>query len=356
LPITVLNHTPAAPGPTRSAARPDGRKPRVAVIGAGGTISTRSELGSLDLVNYMAFGSTLNADEVVAAVPEAAQYAELVPVRFSAASSTAVSTADWRALVELIDSFEAAHGDVDGFVVLHGTGTLEETAYFLHLCLKTARPVVVTGSQRPLSAVSSDAPLNLVNAVRVAGCPDSRGMGVLVCLNDEIHAARDVTKTATSRLHAFRTPDFGLLGEVNGDGVNFYRRPVRRGYPDTEFDLDRWQQLPRVDIAYAYAGEDGQAVRAFAAAGARGIVVAAFPGGRLSPAQKDACVEARGNGIAIAISTRAGSGRAHVARDLLDGGMVAADNLTCQKARILLALALTVSHETSVIERIFRLY
>lgn len=331
-------------------------RPKIAVIGAGGTISTRSTLGSLDMVNYMAFGSTLNVEEVLDAVPEATHYADIVPVRFSAASSTTVSYTDWRALVQLINCFERDHGPVDGFVVLHGTGTLEETAYFLHLCLKTERPVVVTGSQRPLSAVSSDAALNLVNAVRVAGSPDARDMGVLVCLNDEIHAARDVTKGATSRLHTFRTPDFGILGEVNGDGVNFYRRPIRKGYPATEFNVDSLPLLPRVDIAYSYAGEDGAAVRAFAAAGAKGIVVAAFPGGRLSPAQKDACTQALNDGIAIAISTRAGSGRAHVAQDLTRCGMVAADNLTCQKARILLSLALTVSAEQTVLERIFRSY
>ena len=332
------------------------KQPRIVVIGAGGTISTRSALGSLDMINYMAFGSTLNVEEVLAAVPETKQCAEVRPVRFSAASSTAVTYSDWRALVQLIGDFEGNHGEVDGFVVLHGTGTLEETAYFLHLCLKTHKPVVVTGSQRPLGAISSDAPLNLVNAVRVAGSPDARGMGVLVCLNDEIHAARDVTKGATSRLHAFRTPDFGILGEVNGDGVNFYRRPVRRGYPATEFNVDSWPQLPRVDIAYSYAGEDGGIVRALAGAGAKGIVVAAFPGGRLSPGQKEACVHALGLGIVIAIATRAGSGRAHVAHDLLGCGMVSADNLTPQKARILLAMALTVSQKKSVIERIFSLY
>jgi L-asparaginase len=349
---TVPNHTPHGFSDRDAAAR----RPRIAVIGAGGTISTRSAFGSLDLVNYMAFGSTLNVDEVIDAVPEARQYADVIPVPFSAASSTSVTFVEWRALAELINRFEQVHGDVDGFVILHGTGTLEETAYFLSLCLKTTKAVVVTGSQRPLSALSSDAPLNLVNSLRVAASAAARGLGVLVCLNDEIHAAREVTKSATSRLHAFRTPDFGILGEVNSDGVNFYRRPIRTGYPDTEFEIEHIRQLPRVDVAYAYAGDDGGAIRALAAAGAKGIVVAAFAGGRLSPGQKDACTGAVRDGVAVAISTRAGSGRAHVAQDLHDCGMVAADNLTCQKARILLALALTVSREKAVIERIFSTY
>ena len=304
----------------------------------------------------MASGSTLQVDEVLAAVPEAAQYADLLATPFSATSSTAVTYADWRALARLIGGFEAQHGEVDGFVVLHGTGALEETAYFLHLCAKTSKPVVLTGSQRPLSAISSDAPLNLVNALRVAGSPQSRGLGVLVCLNDEIHAARDVTKAATSRLHAFRSSDFGILGEVDADGVHLYRRHVRKGCPDTEFDVARLELLHRVDIAYLYAGDDGAAVRAFAAAGAREIVVAGFPGGRLSPALKQACVQALSHGIAIVVATRAGSGRAHLARDLQDCGMVGADNLTVQKARILLALALTVSREQSAIKQMFGTY
>jgi L-asparaginase len=348
----VLNHIAA--DSQRPVATP--KKPRIAVIGAGGTISTRSGLGSMDLVNYMSSGSTLQVEDVINDVPESLLYADLVPIRFSAASSTSVSYADWRRLVQLINRFEQANGAIDGFVILHGTGTMEETAYFLHLCLKTDKPVIVTGSQRPLGALSSDAALNLVNAIRVAGSPEARGMGVLVCLNDEIHAARDVTKAATSRLHAFQTPDLGMLGEVNGDGVMFYRRPTRRSYPDTEFDIDGLAQLPRVDIAYAYAGEDGEVVRALAASGAKGIVVAAFPGGRLSPPQNAACMQALSDQVAIVISTRAGSGRAHIAQDLQNGGMVSADNLNAQKARILLALALTVSQEQASLERIFRDY
>lgn len=330
--------------------------PRIALIGAGGTISTRSALGSLDLVDYMVCGSTLDVEDVLAAVPEASRYADVLPVRFSATSSTAVTYLDWRRLVQLIGGFEAEHGEVDGFVILHGTGTLEETAYFLGLCLKTAKPVVLTGSQRPLSALSSDAPMNLVNALRVAASPHARGMGVLVCLGDEIHAAREVTKASTSRLHAFRTPDFGILGEVTGGDVNFYRRPIRKSCPDTEFNVDPLPVLPRVEIAYSYAGDDGAVIRSLAATGTDGIVVASFPGGRLSPGQKEACMHALGHGVAIAISTRAGSGRAHLAQDLQSCGMVGADNLTCQKARILLALGLTVSREKTGLDRIFATY
>jgi L-asparaginase len=330
--------------------------PKVAVIGTGGTISTRSALGSLDLVDYMASGETLGIEQLLQAVPEAARFAQLVPVPFGAVSSTHIAFAQWKDISALMDRVAAEHADLAGIVVLHGTATLEETAYMLHLAAKVEVPVVLAGAQRPLSALSSDAGANLVNAVRVASSPQARGMGVLVCLNDEIHAAREVTKSSTARLHTFRTPDFGILGQVDGDGVSFYRRPVRPGLAATEFDLRTLADLPRVDIAYSYAGEDGAVVRALTAAGARGIVVAAFPAGRLSPPQAEACAEAMEAGVAVVLSTRAGSGRAIVASDLRALGVVAADNLNPQKARILLALALARTRDARELERIFATY
>lgn len=331
-------------------------KPKVAVIGTGGTISTRSALGSLDLLDYMVNGETLDVDELLQAVPESAQFADLVPVRFGAVSSTHIAFPQWKGLADLMSRVAAESPDLAGIVLLHGTSTLEETAYMLQLTAKVDVPVVLAGSQRPLGALSSDAGANLVNAVRVACSPHARGMGVMVCLNDEIHAAREVTKSSTTRLHTFRTPDFGILGQVDGDGVNFYRRPMRPGLAATEFDIRELASLPRVDIAYSYAGEDGAVVRALTAAGARGIVVAAFPAGRLSPAQTEACTEALQAGVAVVLSTRAGSGRAMVASDLRRLGVVGADNLNPQKARILLALALAGSSDPRELERIFATY
>jgi L-asparaginase len=191
--------------------------------------------------------------------------------------------ADWRALVKLCDQLVAEHADLTGIVIGHGTATLEETAYMLNLTLKVRVPVVLVGAQRPSSALSTDAGMNLANAIRVAASPEARGMDVLVVLNDEIHAAREVTETATLHLRTFRTPDFGVLGHADGDGVAFYRQPVRRRMPDTEFDIRTLEALPRVDIAYAYAGGDGTAVRAFVAAGAQGIVSAGFAPGMAPP-------------------------------------------------------------------------
>jgi L-asparaginase len=331
-------------------------KPKVAVIGTGGTITSFSSLGPLDLIEYTASGTMLEADALVDYFPQLREVAEIVPVRFRAVPSTAIDFPDWKAIVLAADQVVAQHPDLAGIVVLHGTATLEETAYALNLTAKVQVPIVLVGSQRPASALSSDAGLNLLNAVRAAASPQARGMGVLVCLNDEIQAAREVTKTSTSRLQTFRTPDFGILGQADGDGIYFYRRPLRKAAPDTEFDIRGLDALPRVDIAYAFAGDDGTAVRAFTQAGAQGIVVAAFPGGILSPQETRACEEAVAAGAVVVLSTRAGSGRAMVNSALRGAGFIGADNLNPQKARILLALALSKTREHQAIADMFATY
>lgn len=331
-------------------------KPKVAVIGTGGTITSLSALGPLDLVEYTARGSMLEADALVEFFPLVREIADIVPVRFRAVPSTAIAFPDWKAIVLAADQVVAEHPDLAGIVVLHGTATLEETAYALNLAAKVSVTIVVVGSQRPASALSSDAGLNFLNAVRVAASAQARGMGVLVCLNDEIQAAREVTKTSTARLQTFRTPDFGILGQADGDAVCFYRRPLRRSAPDTEFDIRPLGALPRVDIAYSFAGDDGTAVRAFVQAGAQGIVVAAFPGGILAPQQTIACNEAVAAGVTVVLSTRAGSGRAMVNSALQGAGFIAADNLNPQKARILLALGLTRTRKREEIARMFSMY
>ena len=179
----------------------------------------------------------MHADEILARWPETALVADVMAVRYRNIVSPAIGFADWKALAALCRQLVRDHPDLAGIVIGHGTATLEETAYFLNLTVKVSVPVVVVGAQRPSSALSSDAGMNLVNAIRVAASPEARDMGVLVVLNDEIHAAREVTKTSTLRLQTFRTPDFGVLGHADGDAVAFYRRPIRRHAPDTEFDI-----------------------------------------------------------------------------------------------------------------------
>jgi L-asparaginase len=330
-------------------------KPRVAFIGTGGTIASLGS-GPLDLQDYGALGNVMHAEEILARWPEAALVAHVLPIRYRNIPSTGIGYSDWKELVLLCDGLVSEHADLAGIVIGHGTATLEETAYFLNLTLKVNKPVVLVGAQRPSSALSSDAGMNLVNAIRVAASSEARGLGVLVVLNDEIHAAREVTKTATLRLQTFRTSDFGVLGHADGDAVAFYRQPLRRHAPDTEFDVRALDVLPRVDIAYAYAGGDGTAVRAFVAAGARGIVSAGFAPGGTPPGEFDALKDAAANGVVVVQSTRAGSGRTFRGTRLRDAGFLIADNLNPQKARVLLMLALTVTRNPDEIASMFQSY
>lgn len=328
---------------------------RIAFVGTGGTLSSLGA-DALDILDYGRHERRLDAAAIVAAVPELAEVAEVMAVPFRAVESSAVDFATWHELATLCTDLASRDPDLAGIVIGHGTATLEETAYALNLTLELAIPVVLVGSQRPLSGLSSDAPANLLGAVRVAADPASRGRGVLVVLNDEIQAAREVAKTATTRLQTFRTPDFGILGQVDGPHVRYYRRAERRHMPDTEFDVAALAAMPRVDVAMSYAGADGTAVRAFVAAGAAGIVQAAFAPGMATAAEFAALSEAVAGGVAVVLATRVGSGVAVDGERVRRGGVIGADNLTPPKARILLALALTRTRDPREIERIFATY
>jgi L-asparaginase len=331
------------------------RKPKVAFIGTGGTLSSLG-IAPLEVQDYGVHGNRLHASGIVARFPEVHEVAAVVPVDFRILPSYDIHFPEWKELALLCAELRARHRDLDGIVIGHGTATLEETAYFLNLTLKVDVPVVLVGSQRPASALSSDAGMNLVNALRTAGSPDSRGRGVLVLLNDEIQAARDVTKTSNWRMQTFRSPDFGVLGHADGDRIAYYRRPERVHMPDTEFDIAAIEALPRVDIVYAYPGTDGTAVRAFVAAGARGIVVAGFAPGAIAPADLAALVDAGKRGVTTVLSSRAGSGRIFRSRLMTEAGILSADNLNPQKARVLLGLSLAVTDDPVEIARMFATY
>lgn len=324
-------------------------KPRVAVIGCGGTISSVAE-SSLDVLDYPETGRKLDVAEVLARTPEAAHLGECLPIPFRAVGSTSIGPKDW---VEIGKAIAELGEDIAGVVIPHGTATLEETAYALSLTLKTEMPVVLVGAQRPASAVSSDAGMNLLAAIRTATAPEARGLGVLVVLNDEIHAAREVTKTATYRLQTFKSPDFGLLGHVDGDRLAFYRRPTRRHTLTSAFDLPALAAMPRVDIAYSYAGADGAAVDAFVAAGAAGIVSAGLAPGIPALGEREPLERAAALGVIVAQASRAGSGRVARRQYLRDKGMIGADNLNPQKARILLGLGLTATRDADGLQEFF---
>ena len=328
--------------------------PKIAVIGTGGSISTLAR-NSLDLYEYADHGEKLEVDHLLGRFPELASVADLWPVRFRSIGSSSITPADWVALAQLIDELDQP--GLNGIVVTHGTASLEETAYFLHLATSVSIPIVMVAAQRPPNGLSSDAGANLLNAIRVASSPAVRGLGTLVVLNNEVFCAREVSKTSNWLLHTFRAPDLGCLGYADPDGcVSIYRRPERRHSTNTEFRSELLGVLPRVDIVYSYAGADGVLIDAAVAAGAKAIVLAGNAPGRPTALQRGALLNAAQQGVFVVLSSRSGSGRVIPRIGDKEPGFIAADNLNPQKARVLTMLALTITKDRSEIQRIFAEY
>ncbi|MFL6799123.1 MAG: asparaginase [Xanthobacteraceae bacterium] len=246
--------------------------------------------------------------------------------------------------------------DVDGLVYVQGTNTIEETAYFLGLTVHSDKPIVITGAQRPYNGLSSDAQMNLLDAVRLACAPESRGKGVLVAFNGEINAGRDVTKTNTYHLQTFRTRDLGLLGYIDPDKIEFYRTPLRRHTLNSEFSLSGVQSLPYVEIAYVHTGTRAGLANAFVGLGAKGIVIASVGAGAPGPLDKELTDILQKRSAVVVQSSRVGEGRIVRNNNWWESGMVVADNLSAQKAAILLSLALTKTSEPDAIQRMFDEY
>jgi L-asparaginase len=330
--------------------------PRIGLILTGGTIDSVGT-DRLDLAWYIETGKRLGNGELLAQLPELAKIAAVREIPFRRLPSQALVDQDWLDLARKIHAiFE--QDQADGIVITHGTNTLEETAYFLNLTLKTDRPVVVVGSMRPSSAISADGYLNLLNAVRVAADPASRGRGCLVVLNDTIFNGRDVTKDSTYRVQAFQSRDIGPLGFAEADGkVVYYHYPERKHTLHTEFDVRSAQSLPRVDIVLSYVGADGTMIEAAVKAGAKGIVSAATGAGRPTPLEDDAFDKAYAEKkVLMCLSSRVASGRVVRSPGLVKRGFVAADNLQPWKARILLSLALAKTNDANDIQRMFDTY
>jgi L-asparaginase len=266
----------------------------------------------------------------------------------------------WLTLANRINRIFAEDAKVAGIVITHGTSTLEETGYFLNLTVKHDRPVVLVGAMRPATAISADGPLNLLNAVRTALSRDAIGKGVLIVMNDEISAARDVTKTDTLRVEALRTRELGFLGYVDDDKVSFYRSSTRRHTSNSEFDVSGIKAFPTVDIAYSYAQPSTVMIEALLKSGTQGIVFAGTGAGNLSSFERAALkpvlsMPAASRPVMVR-SSRVGNGRV-VASSAYDAmGMIPADNLNPQKARILLMLALTRTTDLKEIHRMFSEY
>jgi L-asparaginase len=333
-----------------------GLLPRIGLILTGGTIDSVG-VNRLDLAWYIEANKRLAEGELLAQLPELDGIASVKEIPFRRLPSQALVDTDWLDLVRKIHAI-FDRDEADGLVITHGTNTLEETAYFLNLVLKTEKPVVIVGSMRPSSAISADGYLNVVNAVRVAADPSSRGRGCLVVMNDTIFSGRDVTKNSTYRVEAFQSRDLGPLGVADADGrVVYYHSPGRKHTVDTEFDVRSAQSLPRVDIVLSYVGADGAMIEAAVKAGAKGIVSAATGAGRPTPLQDKAFDKAyTENKVLMCLCSRVASGRVVRSPGLAKRGFVAADNLQPWKARILLSLALAKTNDADEIQRMFDTY
>ncbi len=330
------------------------RLPNIVILATGGTIAGTGAT-STTTVGYAA--AKVGVDDLIKAVPELKQVANVTGEQVFQIASENMSNEHWLTLAKRVNTL-LAKPDVDGIVITHGTDTIEETAYFLDLVVKSKKPVVVVGAMRPSTAISADGPINLYNAVLTAGSPDAVGKGVLVVLNDQINAARDVSKTNTTTTDTFKATELGLLGYVVGNKAHFYRASTRKHTVDTEFDVSNLSALPQVDIAYTYANVGPTAVNALVAAGAKGLIHAGVGDGSLPNKVRPALSAAREKGVVIVRASRVGQGI--VARngeandDQLD--FVVSDTLNPQKARILLMLALTKTNSTKEIQRMFYTY
>ena len=327
--------------------------PRVVLLQTGGTIDHIGR-DRLDLVAYTETPTRVEGG-LLSRIPESRALAD-VEERTMRLRGQSLTTADWISLGRRVQDTLDEPG-IAGVVITRGTNTVEETAYFLHLTLKSDRPVVMTAAMRPASAMSGDGDLNLLNAIRVAASPDARGMGVLVLLNDTILSAREAVKTSTLRLQAFQAPGYGPLGYADPDGrVVFAHAPLRAHTIATEFDVRTVDALPRVDVVLSYVGADGALIDAAVAAGARGIVSAGLGTGRGTELEERALERAASRGVIVCQASRAGSGRVARIPSLATRGFVAAGDLPAWQARVLLGLALTRTSDVEQIQRMFDRY
>ncbi len=336
-----------------SAAAAEGELPKVAVLATGGTIAGAA---ASDVTAGYTSGQ-VGVEQLLAAVPQAGKLAALSGEQVSNIGSQDMDDAVWLKLAQRVNEL-ASSEDVNGIVITHGTDTIEETAYFLSLVVKTPKPVVMTGSMRPSTALSADGPLNFYNAVAVAADPFAAERGVLVVMNDWIHSGAAITKTNTTAVQTFASPLRGLIGTVAYGATEYYRYPVGKVGPKSEFSVDGVEKLPRVDIVYAHAGMDGTLIDAAAKAGAKGIVVAGVGNGNMTKAALAAVAKHAKKGIVVVRATRVPSGRVSRNVEVDDDATrtVASEELNPAKARVLLKLALLGKRDLEDVQRLFREY
>jgi glutamin-(asparagin-)ase len=327
--------------------------PHVVVLAMGGTIAG-SAGSATDSTGYTAGTATI--DDLLSAVPQAQALARLTGEQFASMDSSDLTDGILVALARRVDEL-LRDSDVAAVVVTHGTDTVEESAYFLHLVLESTKPVVFTGAMRPATALSADGPMNFFGAVAVAAAASSAAKGVLVVLNDEIHSARDVTKTSSLRVGAFESP-YGPLGVVVDGRVLYYRAPARPHTAATEFSLGAFDTLPSSGIVYAHSGLDDSVAGLLESVRYDVIVHAGFGNGTVASRVIRPLEQARLAGTVVVRATRTGSGHvtAAGASGEVANGWISVDDQNPQRARILACLALTVTRDHAEIQRIFDTY
>lgn len=328
-------------------------RPRIRVLATGGTIAGAQTDESGRGYHAAAF----SIDALIAAVPQLARIARMDVEQVAAIGSQNMDETIWLRLAQRTEA-ALAERDVAGVVITHGTDTMEETAYFLNLVVHSPKPVVLVGAMRPATAISADGPMNLYNAVAVAASARVHGWGVLVVANDEIHFAREVAKTNTTQVGTFRATHRGLAGVVNAGRLHLYAPPVRRHTVQSEFDVAGRTELPRVDIVYAHAGMRPDAIQAAVAAGAQGLVIAGVGDGNLNAAALAAATAAAQAGVAVVRSSRTGGGVVERNIEIDDdrAGLIVAEELNPQKARVLLMLGLTRTSAPAQLQEFFYVY
>ena len=331
--------------------------PHVVLVSMGGEISSNCD-ARLDLADCGTNAKAIGPEAWIEDLPELRLLARVTTedLRPSESAADGMSVEHWLAAARRLQELTDSPG-IDGVVVAHGTSRLADTAYFINLVVRTRKPIVFVGAQRPWTGMSGDGPLNLYNAVRVAATPAAGGKGVLHATNQEVHAARDVMKTNAYRMDAFESVDLGLIGVADPDIVKFFYEPTRRHTYRSEFHiLTLPKSLPAVEIVPTYADAPGHVIDALVAAGVKGLVVdGAGPTG-LSGGQLEAVRRARENGVVVVATAPTRGGRVQDTISTRESGIIPGDNLVPEKARSLLRLALTKTTDPKEIKRIFDEY
>jgi L-asparaginase len=328
-------------------------KPHLVILATGGTIAGAA--ASTTSAGYSS--GAVAVDTLIAAVPQMKEIAEVRGEQIASIGSQDMNDEVWVKLAARTNELLAS-SDVDGVVITHGTDTLEETSYFLHLVVKSEKPVVMTGSMRPSTALSADGPLNIYNAVAIAADPQSRRRGVLVVVNDDIHSAHDLVKTHTTDVETFTSNEPGLIGVTLFGRQEYYRRPAKPHTTRTDFTVTAGQKLPRVDIIYAHANMSPDLIDAAVANGAKGLVIAGVGDGNMTTPALEAVKRAVAKGVVVVRSSRTGRGIIRRNIEVNDDqlGTVASIDLNPGKSRVLLQLALTKTNDVGKIQEYFNRY